>query len=177
MLKTIKWRIIALLSLIIALLYFTQSWADVYQWTDNNGVVHFSDEPREGAKKLQLPDVQHYSPPINKSISTKQPSAVKFSYDSITILEPKPETTYRNEDVNVVVDIKPTLQPGDKLQVLLNQQVVGKPQQQTTFKLTNVERGAHNVSVQIISDQGNVLKESSAVTFFMHRARVNMIDR
>lgn len=32
--------------------------AEIYQWTDSNGSVHFSDQPHSGAKEVNLPAIQ-----------------------------------------------------------------------------------------------------------------------
>jgi len=37
--------------------------ATVYRWVDENGVVHFSDQPHENAEKVQLKAPQTYSAP------------------------------------------------------------------------------------------------------------------
>ncbi len=35
----------------------------IYKWVDSDGVVHYSDVPRDGADKLVLGPVQTFSPP------------------------------------------------------------------------------------------------------------------
>jgi hypothetical protein len=42
------------------------SYAQIYKWTDSQGVIHFSDTPHDGAQKLNIPDAQTYSPPSPK---------------------------------------------------------------------------------------------------------------
>ena len=36
--------------------------ATVYKWVDDDGVVHYSDQPHPNAQKLQVHDVQTYRP-------------------------------------------------------------------------------------------------------------------
>ena len=36
--------------------------ATVYKWVDENGVIHYSDQPHPGAQKMQIEPAQTYTP-------------------------------------------------------------------------------------------------------------------
>ena len=36
--------------------------ATIYKWVDENGVVHYSDQPHQNAQKVDVPAVQTYRP-------------------------------------------------------------------------------------------------------------------
>ncbi len=157
--------------------------AQIYRWVDSSGQVHFSDQPRKGAEKVDLPPVQTYSPPetkdnnneAKKEDSDKEDESTSASY-SIKIVQPVAESTLRNNQglVPVVVELDPQLRETDEIQLVYDGKPMGKPQNTPTFTLTNVYRGSHTVAVQVLSEDGTVINESEPVTFFMHRPRINM---
>lgn len=153
--------------------------ADIYKWTDPNGDVHFSDKPHEGSEKIELPPTQTYSGPANAEEaplsaplipSINQPAHIEYS--QLGFLQPTDQSTLRDNQGNlsVSVEMTPNLQPGDTLSLLLDGGIIGKPQTNTTFTLSNVNRGSHTLIVQIQNEQGAVLKVSQPITVFLHRA-------
>ncbi|WP_419421017.1 DUF4124 domain-containing protein [Legionella sp. D16C41] len=160
--------------------------AEIYKWTDGQGVVHFSDEPHPGAEKIVLPPTQ-VSSPLPTKIPTTNTTAHTTNDDDnsvanqesykVSILAPKHETTIRNNQgyVSVVINTEPKLEKGELLQLIFDGQALGKPQVNNTFVLNNVNRGAHTIAVQIIGVNGDILSTSEPVTFYMQRARVGMV--
>jgi hypothetical protein len=72
-------------------------------------------------------------------------------------------------NVTIITQVDPELKTGHRIRVLLD----GAPEQegpQTSFLLTNVDRGTHAVSAEIVDDSGNVLLASSASVFHLLRA-------
>ncbi len=164
-----------LLLLCLILLIPLITHADIFKWTDANGVVHYSDTPREGASTVQLPPEQTFSggqnarPPSNNS----QPPAAT-GYTSVRITNPTDNYTYVNNEqgqMTVSVDIQPVLQGTDKMQVLLDGRPVGDPQAGSNLGINNVERGQHTVQVQVVGANNTVLATSNTVTFNMQRPR------
>lgn len=169
---------------ILALLISIPAGATIYRWTDSSGQVHFTDEPHEGAVTVDLPPVQMYSPPPQEpnkedSSQAKQPDddeSLSPSYKAVKIVQPIPDATIRNNQglVPILVEFEPKLRKNDKVQLIYDDKPMGEPQNSGTFTLTNVFRGSHTVSVQVLSEDGSVINESEPVTFFMHRPRVGM---
>lgn len=162
--------------------YVCASLAQIYQWTDNQGVVHFSDTPHAGAKKLENLDVQTYStPPVPSSVPSIQENIEDIDekqkeYTKVAILQPKDKLTIRNPQGYVVVSalVEPALFPGDKVQVLLDDNVIGSPQEALIFQLSGIYRGTHTIEIQVVDSEGNVIKSSPFVTIYMQNPRVNM---
>lgn len=167
---------------IIVMLIILPARAEVYRWTDSSGNVHFSDQPHKGAKPVELPPVQTYSPPEptpEKKADAGKPDDdenLSPSYKSVSIVQPAPQSTIRNSQglVPVVVEFEPKLRKNDKVQLIYDGKPMGEPQNKPFFTLTNVFRGSHTISVQVFSDEGVMINESEPVTFFMHQPRVNM---
>ncbi|STX29012.1 Uncharacterised protein [Legionella beliardensis] len=175
----IKIIISLLFSLIISPLH-----AEIYKWTDSQGVVHFSDEPHPGAEKVTLPPIETTAPqpkPTTPAATTNNASAAAATheYESIVISQPKTDSTIRNNQgyVSVVVNIEPDLQPGDALQLLFDGQPIGKPQANKIFTLNNVNRGTHTIAVQVVGADGSVLEASDKISIHMQRPRVGMVPQ
>ena len=167
--------------LLIAFCLPLASQAAIYKWRDKQGNVHFTDQPRDGAEKVNIPEAQTFTPPpIQKPQPTSQDKTVApRSYKSITINQPENDATIRNNQglVAVSVSLDPALMKGDRVVLVYDGQKVGEPQATTSFSLDGVYRGTHTVSVQIVDSAGKVIGESSEVTFHMHRPRVGMGGR
>ena len=78
--------------------------AQAYKWTDEDGVVHYSDRPTQGAEEIQLPaEVDRPSPApqriTRKAGGTAADEAVErlaFQYESLSIDSPVAEETLWN---------------------------------------------------------------------------------
>lgn len=162
--------------LLIGLLAVTTSLqADIYKWTDSDGNVHFSDKQHQDAEIIKLPPIQVYSPqPQNEqpAQNSNQNPVRAIEYSSIQFNQPVDQATIWSNQGNfpINLDIEPELAPNDTLQLLLDGEPIGKPQNSTSFQLTGVNRGSHTLQAQILNAQGEVLKSSETITIFLHRA-------
>ncbi len=169
----LKQLIVVSLSLIICV-----SYAQVYKWTDSQGVVHFSDTPHVGAETINNIQTQNYSTPPQSTIPKieEQPKKEKI-YKNITILQPQDQATIRNNQGYLVVSVEvlPKLFPSDKVQIVFDGKAQGTPQDRLMFQLNGIYRGMHTIAVQIIDSKNEVVKTSSPVTIYMQRPRVGMV--
>ena len=64
----------------------------VYKWVDENGVVHYSDQPHPNAQKLQIEGVQTYKPtelPFSGGIPPAEvPPTATSGYKGCSIQQP-----------------------------------------------------------------------------------------
>ena len=159
------------------------SFAQVYKWTDSQGVIHFSDTPHAGAETINNIQTQGYSsPPIPSSVpSIQNPSTTKKqeTYTKLAITQPADQSTIRNNQgyVVVTIEVEPQLLPGNSIQILFDGKAQGTPQNSLMFQLNGIYRGSHTIAVQILDANGEVLKTSPPVTIFMQRPRVGMVKR
>ena len=170
------------------MMIFCVSYAQIYQWTDSQGVVHFSDIPHQGAKTVATPEVQSYSAPQPQSTvpqientkveqDTKAKQDTKnHQYKTVQIIQPSDQATIRNNQGNVTVSVKiePALFPGDTLQLLFDGTPWGVAQANTLFQVTGVYRGSHTIAVQVLDSHGNVLGTSEQIMVYMQQPRVGM---
>ena len=105
------------------------------------------------------------SPPL----SVAEPSA--SLYDRAGILSPADGEGLRANSGDFVVQaqVEPELRQGHRLRLLLNGSAQGTAQASSTFPLTNVERGQHQLQLQIVDENGGILFEGEPTTFHLLR--------
>jgi Domain of unknown function (DUF4124) len=148
----------------------------VYKWVDDQGNVHYTDHPRPGAEKVQLPKTQTYQPasaaglpmPSSEEASPQAPTA---GYQQLNIVSPASQATIWYEDeVPVSVSLTPALRSGDTLTYHLDGQTIG-PISDTSVTFKNVPRGEHTVSVTLNAANGASLS-AGPVTFFVQQKSI-----
>lgn len=147
----------------------------VYRYTDDNGVVHYTDKPpAKDAKPVELPHIQTYhSKHINTRPAAAPPvkEAPKFE---LAINSPTPDQTVRSgTDIAVSVSVLPGLVEGYGLVYSLD----GAPQNEvpsgeTSYTLKGANRGDHTVTVALIGPKKDELA-STTITVHMLPPTVN----
>lgn len=162
---------------ILAVLVAGVALAQAYRWVDEDGVVHYSDRPEEGATEIQLPQANRPSQNIRRP-ATAQPAfsqpastapAQTFSYESIEISSPAAEETLWNIGgvLDVTLAVQPSLQPGHRVRVYFD----GTPQivSSLTFQLQEVYRGEHNLQAEVLDEYGNLMGRSQPSRFYVQQ--------
>ncbi len=154
-----------------------QAHAAIYKWQDKNGDLHFSDVPRAGAKKIILPEPQSYSAPkikVTEPVKNKLTNS-QIEYKNIEITYPTNSQTIKNNTgiIQVNIKIEPELAKNNLIQFSFDGMASGSPQTLHIHEITNVYRGTHTVSANIISENGKVISKASTITFYMQRPLVN----
>jgi Domain of unknown function (DUF4124) len=148
----------------------------VYKWVDDDGVVHYSDQPHPNAQKLQVKDVQTYksSPVTAGGPPTPPPPRSAGAYRGCAILQPPTASDYANIDsLSVVVQTDPALRAGDQIYVLLDGQALnGGAPTGAQFNLSPVDRGEHSLQAVVKASDGSVVCQTSDVTFNVHQPSV-----
>lgn len=165
-----------LLCILIFCLSYTYA-ANIYEWKDAQGNVTFSDTPRPGAKKLDIPDAQTYVPeqvaplPTIQKTNNDEPTKTASYYSTVIVASPRNNTTVPNRsgEVNVLIEVTPSLKAKDKIQLIMDGKPVGEPQHSTIFKMNNVDRGIHTLSAAIIGAKGEAILTSESITFYILR--------
>jgi hypothetical protein len=141
--------------------------ATVYKWVDDNGVVHFSDQPNPKAQKLTIAGAQTYgaqaaavaapppaaaTPPAATPVCViDTPAAGQAFLDTFSIsghvtlanVGREAEATLRMDGL----DISALLAPGG------------------SFAVSQVDRGEHTLTLQVTNARGEVICEGTTVTF------------
>lgn len=148
--------------------------AEVYTYIDAEGNRAFTDQPRRNAKKVEIaPSNQIKSAPRKptQAYSAKPARGPLFRYQLLRILAPEPDTTIRDIQGNLIVTVtnEPALQPGHTYRLLLDGKVYGEAGRSPVFPMTNIDRGTHQLSIEIIDEFGRVAERTPNQPFHMMR--------
>ena len=138
--------------------------AELYKWTDADGVVHYTD-------RLPSADVQQdYLPARLKSLRTgnsQETSEENSVYSTFSINQPAPEATVRtdNATVDIVVQIEPPLTENHFLQSYLDGLEVGDKTKSTALTLQEMQFGTHRLQARIIDNDNLEIMKTAEVTF------------
>lgn len=148
--------------------------AKVYVWRDENGVLVFSDSPRPGAEEVKVKEDNPVLPSVDTSILDIKPQVIEDKYE-VVITRPENNATIRDNTGSIYIagGIKPIFKRGFKIQLYLDGKPHEKPQPHAMFSLRNIDRGEHQIKMELINDKGKVIASSKETTFYMHRASVN----
>jgi len=161
---------------LLALLLAIGATADeAYMWTDEEGVVHYSDRPQPGAEVV---DLGQSSTSRSRPAPTTQPAAndeapaPTVGYESIEFASPSAEETLWNIEgtLNVTVALTPGLRPGHQVRIYFD----GTPQMVSgaSFQLQEVYRGVHNLQAEVIDETGKLIIRSRPSRFYVQQNTV-----
>jgi uncharacterized protein DUF4124 len=152
--------------------------ATVYKWVDEQGVIHFSDQPHPQAQEVEVKQSNTYqgAPPAtptgsNPTIDTKPQQR---TYALCELYRPENDEVFLNTStLTAKLRLQPSLVPGDKIYLAVDgKRVMNQSTSTTDFVLNEVERGTH-VLVAVVEDpEQKVICASPAVTFHVRQPSV-----
>jgi hypothetical protein len=74
---------------------------------------------------------------------------------------------------SVSASVRPSLVDGTLLQLYMDGTPWGDAQRETTWSLTNVFRGAHDITVAVVDEDGEQLTTSAPVRVYVLRPSIN----
>lgn len=150
--------------------------AEVFTYVDAQGNRVFTDQPGSGnAKRVPIAAGNRMStnptgaPPV---VAGKKAEAKPlFRYDMLRVLVPEPDATIRSSAGELIVSItsEPGLQRGHRYRLLLDGQPTAEPGPSPVFALSNIDRGSHNLSVEILDELGRTVERTANQPFHMLR--------
>jgi hypothetical protein len=150
---------------------------EAYRWVDEDGVVHYSDRPREGAEVVQLPSANvatlRVPGPSSRSPDQEEQADEQDSgYASIEIVSPRAEETLWNIEgvLTVSVALEPRLRPGHQVRAYFDGEM--QPVNGTNFQIQEVWRGVHNIQVEVVDATGKVMIRSQPSRFYVQQNTV-----
>ena len=153
---------------------------EAYVWTDDKGVVHYSDRPFPGATKIELAEPNTGQSPAPRradaasSETTEQPAEDAAPLDVTVAIGALPDRLLVSVDnggeLNVSLTLNPPLRPGHQVRVYFdgNAQVVPG----TSFQLSEVWRGVHNLQAEVLDETGRMLIRSQTNRFYVQQTTV-----
>lgn len=171
----IKIFLLTLLTLSIAT-SVNASTAKIYVWVNESGELVYSDTPKPGAEEVKTKpgNVFKSSSNVDTQVLDIQKNKIEDNYQ-VVINNPKDNSTIRDNTGSVYISgsIKPIFKRGLKIQLILDDTPYQDPQTHTMFSLKNIDRGEHQIKMQLLNEKGKVIALSKSITFYMHRASVN----
>ncbi|MEE4662294.1 MAG: DUF4124 domain-containing protein [Halieaceae bacterium] len=155
----------------------------IYRWVDEQGLVHYSDVPQDGAETVVLQPPATYSAPrpATTPSGSRQPVTddEQDGYEGLTIVSPGAEETIWNTAgvIKVAVSPTPALLEGHSVNIYLNGQLIAeKAPTSLSAELTEVPRGEHTVTAEILDANGRVLMSAQPITFFYRQTLIPNIN-
>ena len=150
--------------------------AEVFTYLDAQGNRVFTDQPGSGnAKRVPLAPSNRMSanPTGANPLTTAKKTDPKplFHYDMLRVLVPDPDATVRSSAGELIVSVtsEPGLQRGHRYRLLLDGKPTAEPGPSPVFALNNIDRGTHNLSVEILDEHGRTVERTANQPFHMLR--------
>jgi len=152
--------------------------SEVYRSVDAYGNVTYTDEPTNGAERVEVepvttiklpkPEVVQETSELRKEVRRKG-----AAYEELSFNYPENNQAFYsgNGDIMFQVQSSPPLQPGHRFEVTLDGQPVGQSSD-GSINVNNVFRGTHEARVFIIDEKGVQIKTGPSITFTVHRPSV-----
>ncbi|HEY5716688.1 MAG TPA: DUF4124 domain-containing protein [Psychromonas sp.] len=153
----------------------------IYHWVDADGKIHYADTATPGTETIQVSNENVVSMEnIGRDSATEEVSSVAeavkesaITYQA-TIISPADDSLLRSNDgtINIQVQTMPEKTNAQKLQLFLDGKPLGNPQISSTIRALNIDRGTHQIQVQLLDEKGNTLAQTQVVTVHLQRASI-----
>jgi len=145
----------------------------VYRWVDAQGVVHYSDQPADGAEKVITSSGPSHAGILSQPLPGAAPAAPKpkaaasLASAQIAITSPGHEQTFTGDGtVPVSLSMDPALKANQTVTWTLNgAQVQNQPPDATQFTLTDLARGVYTIEATVTDTVTGESKTAEPVTF------------
>lgn len=167
----------SILSFSVCLLCSWNIYAAIYKSTDPQGNTSYSDQPTETNLQpitlMPLSTMDGFTPSMLLSSPTENNAFTSSAseYNSLTLLSPMNEQTIwdNNGELIVRVAMSSPLQPGDTLQIILDNKIIADSRGTLQVDLRQITRGTHTLQAQILNKSDQICKVSQVVVFYMHK--------
>ncbi|MFT6926848.1 MAG: hypothetical protein ACJAZP_002468 [Psychromonas sp.] len=161
--------------------------AKIYHWVDDNGISHYSDTAVLGTTEIQVVNtnvvtsnnLKPETTPENLKQETTSENKAGVKEDpaiiyQAEIISPENDSPLRsnNGSIDIQVKIMPEKKPAQKLQLFLDGKALGSPQISSTIRADNIDRGTHQIQVQLLDESGTVIARTQVVT--VHLLRISI---
>lgn len=151
--------------------------AEVFTYVDADGNRVYTDQPKPGnARRVEMAPIN--AMPAVKRLSPPKPPAeapVAPLYQVLRILFPEPDSVVEDAAGNLMVTInsEPPLLPEHSYRLLFDGKEAGPPSRSAVFPLENLERGTHQLAVEIIDSQGLVIERTPSQPVHVRRVSLD----
>lgn len=153
--------------------------AAVYTYIDAEGNRVFTDRPPDNRPVEQIhlaPSNNMEARPLPPPTRVLTPPQPELRYEMLRILVPEPDATIRENsgDLIITATSEPGLHTGHRFRLVLDGQP-SEPQGSPVFPLRNVDRGTHQIAVEIVDEEGRIIERTPSQPF--HMKRISLADK
>lgn len=138
----------------------------IYKSIDKHGNAVFTDKPSttRPSEPVTLEPITSLPAPANTpspGFSAPEPAEQqdKPGYSVFSISSPANDSTVRdNGNFTITVSVQPNLARGHRVRFFINGQAVAGPQRALSHKVENINRGTHQIRVEVVSHSGKVIR-------------------
>ena len=165
-------------SVLLLCFALTAGAAEIWRWTDANGVVHYSDNPVPGAVKMSIsaprPSGTGPLPEPSPEVAPREPRQQPFAYTRCEVAAPARDETFHSvQAVSIVLDVEPALRSEHRIEVQVNgMRLTDWPANATQYTIPEVFRGSHTLQVRIVDAGGVVMCTGEPLTFHLRQQSV-----
>ncbi|KMT64568.1 DUF4124 domain-containing protein [Catenovulum maritimum] len=166
----------SLLGLLLVIWIPCLSAENVYMYRDSNGVLIFTDQPKdERAKQISVKAKISSFPKYQSKTQTKAVATDSNITPKIKVLQPKSQATIRDNQGNlsIAISLSPVPEYEYNIELLLDGVRINTPTKKLIHHINNVYRGEHELKVNLLDNSGKLLASSEPVTFYMHRTTIS----
>jgi hypothetical protein len=167
---------VTLLPLTLSLLSSAALATTVYKWVDEQGVVHYSDQPHPQAQVIDVQSVQTVRGPAAPTVSTaRAENGTTGARYTCELYRPENDEVFLNTStVTAKLRVEPQLANGDRVSIAIDgKRVEGQPTTGTDFVLTDIPRGSHTVTASVSDPTGKQqLCLTPTITFHVRQPSV-----
>lgn len=157
--------------------------AQIYKYIDANGNTAYSNLPPDGTKSqtVELPPLNSVAPskptlipaPAQPAPTSQNRSPGSGGYSTLELTDIPTDEALRanNGTFTVGVKLEPRLMPPHQLRLVLDGKPYGQPSNVPRLQLVNIDRGEHNLAVQVINGE-KILQQSPTLTFTVQRVHL-----
>lgn len=155
--------------------------AAIYTYIDADGERVFTDKPpkNQRTETIDIAPPNQIAPPAIKPppVYQTEPEALAVQYQVLRILVPEPDATIRANDRQLIVTVnsEPSLLEGHQYRLILDGKYATEPSRSPVFPLTDIDRGTHQLAVEIINQHGAVLERTPSQPF--HLRQITLSDK
>ncbi|HEX3835825.1 MAG TPA: DUF4124 domain-containing protein [Steroidobacteraceae bacterium] len=142
--------------------------ATVYKWVDDNGVVHYSDQPNPKAEKLQISGAQTYGAQAAAVTSPAAASRGPAAAPAVCVIDSPGAGQVFLDTFSITGHVTLAHAGGDDSQISLRldgQDISGLVGPDGSFAISQIDRGEHSLSLQVTDARGDVTCQANAVRF------------
>lgn len=174
----------------VLLFVLSSSYAAIYEQKANGDII-YSDTPQNNSQPVVLPNLNtNISLPPTGPAATTKPSPIsnpsvtpdpsstssqtRQAYNTFIIIDPTNEETFQNQrDIPIKLKMDPLLQPGDKIQLIVDGKTAGGPiEDLNQLALHDIERGKHQLAVVLVDSSGVIIKQTETITIYIHYSAI-----